>query len=208
MPPPSTLQGVLRAALGQGPADPLPELFLSARPLKLQRSLFQTTNYLFIKEGRREELRGLYKEGRTQIPVQFLVGEEGVPLAFEVFVASEDLGLIEKLVVAMDNPAYPLSLGPAFALAWAEELALLEGELQKGWRGEGIGWWEVSRLQLKNLPVGLRLYRDRFPVAIEAGRVPTRVEELALEMSGAQIPVIYEGEVLRIGEQAVGVVRA
>jgi CRISPR-associated protein Cas5h len=40
-------------------------------------------NYLFLKEGTLSELRGLYKDGRTQIPLQFLVGEEGGPVAYE-----------------------------------------------------------------------------------------------------------------------------
>ncbi len=210
MPPPSTLQGLLAAALGLTIyEEALSGLYLSARPLGSQRSLFQTVNYLFLKEGRREELRGL-KGGRSQIPLQFLVGEEGNPLAYEVYVAAQEEERIEDLARALQAPAYPLALGPAFALAWAEEVEVRDGEARRGWEGEGIGWWRVGELDLKDLPPGTQVYRDLFPVALGAGRVPKRVEELALEVRGVPFPVVYKGEVLRVEGlkgQALGVVK-
>ncbi|BDB11256.1 hypothetical protein TthTMY_09950 [Thermus thermophilus] len=209
MPPPSALQGLLGAALGLGPEYPkaLSGLYLSVRPLGAQRHLFQTVNYLFIKEARLEELRGLSGEGRTQIPLQFLVGEGGRPVAFEVWVASEDAHLLQRLAGALEAPAYPLSLGSAFALAWAEEVGLFPGEVVRGWEGEGLGWWEAARLRLKSPPPGTQVYRDRFPVLLGPGRVPRRVEELALEARGAPLSVVYEGEVLHVEGSVWGVVR-
>lgn len=171
-------------------------------------------NYLFLKEGTLSELRGLYKDGRTQIPLQFLVGEEGRAVAYEVYVAShDDAGLMGDLARALEAPAYPLSLGPAFALGWVEAVTLARGEVLEGWEGEGIGWWRADRLHLRNLKeplTGVRLYRDRFPVALGPDRSPRRVEELALEVEGKPLAVAYEGLVLRVeGLEgcAVGVVR-
>ncbi|WP_081641707.1 CRISPR-associated protein Cas5 [Thermus thermophilus] len=209
VPPPSALQGLLGAALGLGPeyTEVLSGLYLSVRPSGAQRHLFQTVNYLLIKEGKLEELRGLHKEGRTQIPLQFLVGEGGRPVAFEVWVASEDAHLLRRLAGALEAPSYPLSLGSAFALAWAEEVGLFAGEVVRGWEGEGLGWWEVARLHLKNPPPGTQVYRDRFPVLLGPGRAPKRVEELALEVRGAPLPLAYEGEVLLVEGGAWGVVR-
>jgi len=207
VPPPSTLQGLLGAALGLSQyGEALAGLYLAARPLGGQRHLFQTVNYLFLKEGGVGELRGLYREGRTQIPLQFLVGEGGGPVAYEVYVASRDEALMEALFRAVERPVYPLSLGPAYALAWAEEAALLEGEIRQGWEGEGLGWWRVGALRLEAPPPGTRLYRDLFPVALGPGRLPRRVEELALEVRGAPLAVAYRGEVLWVEGQAVGVV--
>ena len=184
-------------------------LYLAARPLGSQRHLFQTVNYLFLKEGGVGELGGLYREGRTQIPLQFLVGQGGGPVAYEVYVASRDAGLMEDLARALEAPAYPLSLGPAFALGWAEAVALARGEVVEGWEGEGIGWWRADRLRLKEPLSGVRLYRDRFPVALNPDRSPKRVEELALEVGGKPLAVAYEGPVLRVDGLegcAVGVV--
>ncbi|KIX84717.1 hypothetical protein THFILI_03035 [Thermus filiformis] len=163
-------------------------------------------NYLFLKEGKLEELRGLYKEGRTQIPLQFLVGEAGSPVAFEVYAAG-DGGLLEELKGALEAPLYPLALGPAYALAWAEEVALGEGRLEEGWEGPGLGWWRVEDLSLKEVPLGTRIYRDRFPVDLAPDRTPTRVEELALEARGEPIPVAYRGRVLVVDGVGVGVVQ-
>lgn len=195
--------------MGLGPeyVEALSGLYLSVRPLGVQRHLFQTVNYLFLKEGRLEELRGLHKDGRTQIPIQFLVGEEGGAVAFEVHVASREKALLEALARAVESPVYPLSLGSAFALAWAEGVSLGEGEVREGWEGEGLGWWEVVRLRLENPPPGTQVYRDRFPVLLGPGRRPLRVKELALELRGDPLPVVYEGEVLLVGGRAWGVVR-
>ncbi len=211
VPPPSTLLGLLGAALGLGPTfvEDLSGIYLSVRPLGRQRPLFQTVNYLFLKEGTLGELRGLYKDGRTQIPLQFLVGEEGEPVAYEVYVASPKAGLVEGLAQALEAPAYPLSLGPAFALGWAEAVALARGEVVEGWEGEGIGWWRVDRLHLRDPLPGVRLYRDRFPVALGPDRSPRRVEELALEVGGKPLAVAYGGPVLKVEGlegYAVGVV--
>jgi len=209
VPPPSALQGLLGAALGLGPEyrEVLSGLYLSVRPLGSMRHLFQTVNYLFLKEGNLLELRGLYREGRTQIPLQFLVGEGGGPLGFEVLVASEDGALVKRLAEALEAPFYPLALGPAFALAWTEGIKLLEGDVVQGWQGEGLGWWGAGKLRLQGPLPGSQVYRDRFPVLLGPGRVPKRVEELALELRGASLPVAYEGEVLRMEDGAWGVVR-
>lgn len=208
VPPPSTLKGLLGAALGLGPeyAQELSGLYLSVRPKGALRHLFQTVNHLFLKEGKLEELRGLHQEGRTQIPLQFLVGEEGNPVAFEAYVAGEE-GLVERLKKALEDPQYPLALGPAYALAWVEEVELLEGELQKGWAGEGIGWWKVEALTLEEIPSGVRLFRDRFPIDLDSDRLPLKVKELALEAEGKPIPIRYQGEVLVLGGTGVGVVQ-
>ncbi len=128
-------------------------------------------------------------------------------MAFEVHVASREEALLEGLARALESPAYPLSLGPAFALAWAEEVFLGEGEVREGWEGEGVGWWWAHRLRLEAPPPGTRLYRDRFPVALGPGRTPKQVGELALELRGEPLPVRYRGEVLLVEGRAVGVVR-
>ena len=208
VPPPASLKGLLGAALGLGPeyAQRLSGLYLSVRPEGALRHLFQTVNHLFLKGGKLEELRGLHQEGRTQIPLQFLVGKEGNPVAFEAYVAGEE-GLVERLKRALEAPQYPLALGPAYALAWVEGVELLEGEVQMGWEGEGIGWWRVEALTLKEIPSRVRLYRDRFPVALGPDRSALRVEELALEAEGKPIPIRYQGEVLVLGGTGVGVVQ-
>lgn len=203
------MQGLLAAALGLGEEylGELRGLWVSARPTAPLRHAFQTVNYLFLKEGKLEELRGLYREGRTQIPIQYLLGEEGRPVAFEVYVASERKGIVEGLGEALANPAYPLALGPAYALAWAEGISILEADLRSHWTGTGLGWWEAGKLRLQGTPLGARLYRDRFPLSLGPGRQPMRIGELALEVRGEPLPVQYEGEVLTLGEVAVGVVQ-
>ncbi len=84
-------------------------------------------------------------------------------MAFEVHVASREEALLEGLARALESPAYPLSLGPAFALAWAEEVFLGEGEVREGWEGEGVGWWWAHRLRLEAPPRGPGFTGTAFP---------------------------------------------
>jgi CRISPR-associated protein Cas5h len=207
VPPPATLQGLLGAALGLGREyrEKLTGLFLAARPRAPMRTLFQTVNHLFLKSGTLEEIRGLYKEGRTQIPVQYLVGEGEGPVAFEVFVGAEGR-LVEDIAKALENPVFPLALGPAYALAWVEGVEFLEAELKPSWDGEGIGWWEAEKLELYPSQ-DVRLYRDRFPIALEPDRRPKAVKEIALELRGEPLKVRYRGEVLVCPGLAIGVLR-
>lgn len=207
VPPPSALLGLLGAALGLEPGE-LPRLAglrLSVRPLGEVRTLFQTVNHLFIKANPLAEARGLAKEGRTQIPLQFLVGERGV--GFEVWAVGEE-GLVEGLARAVLEPAYPLSLGPAYALAWvpAEEVRTGEARLQKGFTGPLLGLLEVEKLALGPLPSGGRVFRDRFPVRLGPDRRPLRVAELCLEAGGLPLEGDYQGEVLLWEEAGVALV--
>ncbi len=207
VPPPSALLGLLGAALGLEPEE-LPRLAglrLSARPLGEARTLFQTLNYLFVKTGTLAELRGLAKDGRTQIPLQFLVGEEGV--GFEVWAVGEE-GLIQDLARALPEPAYPLSLGPAYALAWVpqEEVRTGEARLQRGFKGPLLGLLEVGKLELGPLPQGGRIFRDRFPLRLGPDRRLLRVAELCLEARGRPLEGVYHGEVLLWEGAGVGLV--
>lgn len=206
VPPPASLLGLLGAALGLGPGygEELQGLFLSARPLGRQRALMQTLAYLLMKSGGfNRELRGLHPDGRTQVPIQLLVGEEGGLLRYEVWLASRDRGLLGRLRAALEDPYYPLSLGPAFALAWVEEVEEREGVLATSWNGEGIGWWKVGCLSGWRAS-GAKLYRDRFPVLLGADRSPLRVEELALELEGKPLEVEYRGPVLVVDGRGIG----
>lgn len=206
VPPPASLLGLLGAALGLGPGygEELGGLFLSVRPLGRHRTLMQTVSYLLMKtSGSLKELQGLHPDGRTQIPIQMLVGEGGGAIRYEVWVASEDLGLLSRLRAALEDPHYPLSLGTAFALAWVEGVEEREGALQTSWQGQGIGWWKVGCLARWKTP-GVKLYRDRFPVRLSADRSPLGVEELVLELEGRPLEVEYGGPVLVVNGVGVG----
>lgn len=202
VPPPASLLGLMGAALGLGPeyGQALEGIFLAVRPLGRHRALMQTMSHLFLKRGGLEELRGLHPDGRTQIPIQMLVAEGGGSIRYEVWVASQDKDLLRRLRVALEDPNYPLSLGPAFALAWVEELEEKEGLLKKTWKGKGIGWWRVGCLVNWSRTSETKLYRDRFPVLLSADRTPLCFEELVLELEGKPIEVDYRDWVLVLGE--------
>nr|WP_246584262.1 CRISPR-associated protein Cas5 [Thermus brevis] len=206
VPPPASLLGLLGAALGLGPeyGEVLRGLFLSARPLGRHRALMQTVSYLMMKSGGfNKELRGLHPDGRTQVPIQLLVGEGGGTLRYEVWVASEDRALLTRLRAALEDPHYPLALGPAFALAWVEEVEQKEGTLQVSWHGEGVGWWKVACLVRWEAP-GAKLYRDRFPILLSGDRSPLKVEELVLELEGRPMDIEYRGLVLVVDGVGIG----
>ena len=190
-------------------------LYVAAEPLGPQRTLLQGVNHVFVKGERVPGVRGLEGPGHTQIPIEFLLPLSGPNLGFRVWVAGEDPGLLDRLGEALVEPVYPLSLGPAFALAWVEEVALGDGELQPGWSGEGRGWWLARSLQLdfsllwrKEPFKGLKPYRDLYPVLLDEERGALRVEELVVELSGRTLPVKSYGEAVLVAEgQGIGVVQ-
>lgn len=212
VPPPATLLGILGAALGMGPeyGERLKGLLLSVRPLGPQRTLLQAVNHLFLKADAPspKELRGLYQDGRTQIPLEFLLPVGEGPLAYEVYAAGEG-GLLARLREALASPAYPLSLGLAGLHAWAEGAELGEGEVWEGGEGlEAVGLLRAVGLEPDwERAHGLRLYRDRFPLRLGPDRRPLEVAELALEAEGRPLPLkAYRGPLLQTPGGWVGLV--
>jgi len=190
----------LGAALGLGPeyADELADWRFSVRVASPWRFLFQTANYLKIKKGE------FYLAGgeHTQIPLQLVA-----PRRLEERVRYEVIALgpgVEKAKSALIRPVYPLSLGPAYALAAVEEAELVEGEVQRGYEGPLTGPLLTRALTALKGPA--RLLTDRYPTKLAKDRTPLATADLAVEAEGRPVSVGYAGEVFLSDEGAYSLV--
>ena len=139
-PPRTTLMGLVAAIIGMD-KDSYYELFsprnlfISVRILSPVRVVLQTINYLKVKEQPEYTIRGLYKEDtgylkvyeRIQVTTEFVINgwSPENTLAYRIFVASlsqDTHQYVEKLNDYLNRGVsiYPVSLGPAYALAWIE----------------------------------------------------------------------------------------
>jgi len=189
IPPPPTLRGLLGAAMGLGPeyAERLGGLRFSVRPLSPWRFLMQTANHLKVKKGELNLAGGEH----TQIPLQFVAPRtlEG-RLRYEVVAVGPDA---PRLAEALARPRYPLSLGPAYALAQVEEVEALTGQEEKAFEGPILGPLRADAIA--SLSGSGRLLTDRYPLRLKEDRTPLSVADLVIEAEGKPIAARYEGEV-------------
>jgi len=195
IPPPPTLRGMLGAALGLGPeyADRFLEWRFSVRPLAPWRFLMQTVNHLMIKKG--APARNLAGGEHTQVPIQLIVPQkpEG-RVRYEVLALGDDP---EQVIQALAQPRYPLSLGPAFALAFVEEAGWIEGEILEAASGPLLGAFEIAKVR-RFLGQG-RILHDRYPLRLDEERNLLAVADLGIEANGRPIALDYEGPVFAAG---------
>jgi len=196
IPPPPTLRGLLGAALGLGPeyARELADWRFGVRIAAPWRFLFQTANFLKIKKGEPNLAGGEH----TQIPLQFVA-----PRRLEERVRYEVLAVgpgVEAAKDALTRPVYPLSLGPAYALAQVEAAHLLEGRLQTGYEGKLKGPFLAGALTAFEGPA--RLLSDRYPLRLAEDRSPQAVADLVLEADGKPLHAHYQGEVFVLDDDA------
>ena len=195
VPPAPTLRGLLGAALGLGSeyADRLADWRFSVRPVAPWRFLMQTVNHLMIKKG--AVARNLAGGEHTQVPLQLVVPKSPeARVRYEVLAVG---GEVEPLLLALAQPRYPLTLGPAFALAFVEEAGFVEGELGEGATGELVGAFEVAKVQ-RFLGQG-RILHDRYPLRLDAERNLLAVADLGVEANGEPVALDYGGLVFTTG---------
>ncbi len=191
LPPPPTLRGILGAALGLGPeyAGRFRDWRFSVRPLAPWRFLMQTVNHLMIKKG--TPTRNLAGGEHTQVPVQLIVPRkpEG-RVRYEVLALGDDP---DPVIQALAQPRYPLSLGPAFALAFVEEAGWIEGEIREAASGPLLGAFEITKVR-RFLGRG-RILHDRYPLRLDEERNLLAVADLGIEADGEPIALDYAGPV-------------
>ncbi len=198
IPPPPTLRGLLGAAVGLGPeyADRFAKLRFGIRPAAPWRFLMQTANFLKIKRGEANYAGGEH----TQIPLQLVAPrrlEDRV--RYEVLVVGE--GALD-LLKALKNPRYPLSLGPAYALAHVEAAEAIEGDVAEGASGPVLGAFLREGLAGLKASGGLRLLEDRYPLRLAADRTPLAVGDLIVEATGQPVELDYRAPVFLAGGHA------
>lgn len=197
IPPPPTLRGILGAALGLGPeyAERLEDLRFSVRPLDPWRYLMQTVNHLLIKKGART--RNLAGGEHTQVPLQLVVPQHpSGKVRYEVVAVGEDP---EPLVQALAAPRFPLSLGPAFALAFVEEAGWVEGRLANGADAPLLGSFKLA--EVRTLRGRGRILHDRYPLRLDAKRNLLSIADLGVEAEGRPVELEYTGAVFVAGER-------
>ncbi len=142
-PPRTTLMGLIAAMLGLE-RDSYYELFspsnllISVSVLTPIRVITQGINHLMVKDNPELNVRGLKKVNvrgarllsvseRIQVTTEFVVGgfDPDNPLIYRVYVASLS-GEVDRYIDQLKDglsrgvSAYPISLGPAYALAWID----------------------------------------------------------------------------------------
>jgi len=197
IPPPPALRGILGAALGLGPeyADRFSDWRFAVRPLAPWRFLVQTVNYLMIKKD--APARNLAGGEHTQVPLQLVVPKtpEG-HVRYEILVVG---GELDPVFNALSNPRYPLSLGPAFALAFVEEVEWAEGRVEEESAGPLIGAFEIAKVR-RFIGAG-RILHDRYPLRLDVERNLLAVADLGVEATGNAIALDYGGRVFVAGDR-------
>ncbi len=192
IPPPPTLRGLLGAALGLGPeyAERFLKWRFSVRPLAPWRYLLQTVNHLMIKKG--AATRNLAGGEHTQVPLQLVVPKApSGRVRYEVLAVGGDP---EPLIRALASPRYPLSLGPAYALAFVEEAGWVEGQMREtGTEGLILGAFEVARV--RRFKGRGRILHDRYPLRLDRARNLLAVANLGVEADGNPVELDYAGPV-------------
>ena len=198
IPPPTAVRGLLGAALGLGPeyAEFLKDHRFGIRPAGPWRHLMQTVNHLFVKnQGGRLDTENLAGGKHTQIPVQFVAPKPPAErVVYEILVVGPEL---ETLRDALLRPAYPLSLGPAYALASLEALDEVAGKVDEGHAGPILGAFYLEALDRLRGPGGVRVLHDRFPIRLDQERRPLVVKDLGLEAEGRPLTLDYRGPVFK-----------
>jgi len=212
IPPPSTIRGLVAAALGLEPSD-YPErlrtLQMAIGVRQPLRTLLQSTNALMVKSGTERELRGF--EPRTQIPTQFLLPEtsfddwDTTSLRFHLVLVPPEGLSVGQLAEALRAPIYPPALGTAYCLGWIEGVEVHEAEVGHddpsvvAYLG-ALDASQVEELELDERTPN-RLSRDRYPVRLDGQRRLVDARDLIVDLRGYPIRCRYRGRWLQIGTE-------
>jgi CRISPR-associated protein Cas5h len=163
------------------------------------RRVVQTVGYLATDS---DDWHGMRL--RTQVPVELLLPRPPhKALRFQVYFAHRDADLVRGLheLLASQRYRYPPCLGLAACPAWAEDPRLIPwSEVRQAPTGQdplpiasavpaGLLDPELG-LPLRE---GLRVIKDRMPLALAPGRELSAVADLFWEESGNQLPVALRG---------------
>jgi len=215
VPPRTVLMGIVAAVLGY-------DLDVYCEKLSVQqarigvalqgsvRSIMQTVNYLATDEN---DWHGVKQ--RTQIPVELVLPPRGrTCLRYRVYFQHYDDALTERLYnqLMRREYCYPISLGLAGCLAWAEEPHLYK--LDEVYRVQDPqGPLEIRTvtpvLRLVEFPPleqlkGNQIRRDTMPLDLDAMRQPKPplgTITVLWEANGHPLPLHIRGEIFRLPDQ-------
>ncbi len=149
-PPRTTLMGLVAAIIGMD-RDSYYELFsprnlfISVRILSPIRVVLQAINHLKVKEQPEHNIRGLYRDKtgrlrtyeRIQVTTEYVINgwSSEDSLTYRVYLASlsrDTSDYVETLKNYLSRriSMYPISLGPAYALAWIDKYGTLTAEVK------------------------------------------------------------------------------
>ena len=209
IPPPSTIRGLVAAALGLEPdeySEILRTLQLAIGVRQPLRTLLQTTNALMVKSGTERELRGF--EPRTQIPTQFLLPEirfddwDTASLRFHLILVPPEGLSAGQLAEALRAPIYPPALGTAYCLGWIEAVEVCQAEIghDDPSVADYLGALDASQIEefVLDERTPHRLSRDRYPVRLDKRRRLVDARDLIVDLRGYPIRCRYRGHWLQI----------
>lgn len=166
-----------------------------------------------------EKIRQMMSRSRKPTPIEFVVAEPpNRTVRYRFYVHHEDDRLLDDLErrIRAQEPAYPVSLGPAFCLAWlniAEEESG-EDELESARKDEiyrvvtVIPQRDIEKVEMRGLertvPRIKMVLEENLPPDLGPGRMPSAAGggSCLVEVGGRPLPVrLREGtEVFRVGE--------
>jgi CRISPR-associated protein Cas5h len=200
IPPPTTVAGIIGAALGLEAAD-YPSALAGVRygicPPKRWRTILQTINLLLVKDP--GHLTGADRP--TQVPTQFLAPYDlGDSISFSIVVTSESEGLVDQIAEALFAPVFPPYLGTAYCLGHFTDVQATEGALIRTYRGNVLGALARERIGEIRPREGQRILRDRYPLRLDGRRDLVASGDLLIEATGQPLDVEV-GDVLLLRDQ-------
>ncbi len=200
IPPPTTVAGIIGAALGLGAADypsALDGIRYAICPPERWRTILQTVNLLLVKDP--GHLTGDARP--TQVPTQFLAPRDMRDLlSFPVVVGGEPPQLVDRIAEALAAPVFPPYLGTAYCLGHFEGVQVSEGILVPSYRGAVLGALPRERVREIRPREGQRILRDRYPLRLDARRDLIASGDLLCEATGQPLDVEVS-DVLLFGDQ-------
>lgn len=203
-PPRTTLEGIIAAILGldrDSYYDVLSsdECDIAVRVLTPVRRITFSVNYLLVKDKPIVDVQGVGR--RTQITTEYLVNgfESSDPLAYRIYFRHDDAEMNKKIFDYLINRTfvYPLSLGPAYALSWVDDVKFL-----KYWKkyssGEVIDISSpIERDLVKEVKMvdnlgSIIFYEEYVPVDFSIDRIISKTKNYIVPAMDKSIKVVLE----------------
>ncbi|MFN3337906.1 MAG: CRISPR-associated protein Cas5 [Thermomicrobium sp.] len=209
IPPPSTIRGLVAAALGlerDEYSERLRTLRVAIGVRQPLRMVLQSVNALMVDSGAERQLRGF--EDRTQIPTQFLLPEtrlddwDTAALRFHLILVPPDGLPVDQLAAALQAPIYPPALGTAYCLGWIENVEIRQATIGQEDLSvaDYLGALDASQIEefILDERIPHRLSRDRYPVRLDKQRRLVEARDLIADLRGYPIRCRYRGPWLEI----------
>ncbi len=210
IPPRTALTGIIAALLGRERDHYYEELALERARIGVAlktpvRTLMQTVNYLFTKNGGWDG-----SQGHTQIPVELVLPRPPERLLrYRVYFTHSDEKLAKELYEQLraGRYRYPLYLGLTECPAWVENPRIYQSNQLRLLRDPREPLPIETAVPIRRLAgdlqleEGLRIYKDRMPFDFYPDRRLKSVDEVLWEAEGRSLQLKLHGEVFQLPDQ-------